>query len=40
MEMDEKWQTGHKYLDMAEYLAWKRGVSEAVETAATIHRIR
>jgi len=22
MEMDEKWQTGHKYLDMAEYFAW------------------
>jgi putative transposase len=39
MEMDEKWQTGHKYLDMAESLAWKRGVSEAVETAATIRHI-
>ncbi|MCI0184510.1 IS256 family transposase [Sulfoacidibacillus ferrooxidans] len=23
MEMDEKWQTGHKYLDMAEYFVWR-----------------
>ncbi|WP_268884592.1 hypothetical protein [Alicyclobacillus suci] len=23
MEMDEKWQSGHKYLDMAEYVAWR-----------------
>jgi len=29
MEMDEKWQTGHRYLDMTEYLAWKKGQEEA-----------
>ncbi|CCQ94343.1 hypothetical protein CULT_1810007 [[Clostridium] ultunense Esp] len=23
MEMDEKWQTGHRYFDMAEYYAWR-----------------
>ena len=24
MEMDEKWQTGHRYLDMQEYFLWKK----------------
>ncbi len=23
MEMDEKWQTGHRYLDMQEYFLWR-----------------
>lgn len=39
MEMDEKWQTGHKYLDMAEYLAWKREQDEKVKAQAKIHQI-
>jgi transposase-like protein len=39
MEMDEKWQTGHRYLDMAEYLDWKKGQDEAAATQAKIHHI-
>lgn len=23
MEMDEKWQSGHEYLDMKEYFTWR-----------------
>ena len=39
MEMDEKWQTGHKYLDMAEYIAWKKLQDEKEITPAEIHHI-
>ncbi|NPV80208.1 MAG: Transposase [Candidatus Methanosuratincola subterraneus] len=27
MEIDEEWTTGHKYLDMTEYWAWRQGLS-------------
>ena len=39
MEMDEKWQSGHKYLDMVEYLAWKKEQDEKVSATAKIHQI-
>ena len=39
MEMNEKWQTGHKYLDMAGYIAWKKEQDEQVKTSVTIHQI-
>ncbi|MGQ9623513.1 MAG: transposase, partial [Candidatus Caldatribacteriaceae bacterium] len=28
MEIDEAWATGHRYLDMAEYLAWIKASKE------------
>ncbi len=39
MEMDEKWQTGHKYLDMADYIAWKKEHDEKAKTLSKIHHI-
>jgi len=39
MEMDEKWQTGHKYLDMADYVAWRKEQEEVAKTPAKIHHI-
>jgi transposase-like protein len=38
MEMDEKWQSGHKYLDMAEYLAWKKKQDDKAKATAKIHQ--
>ncbi|MGB9886507.1 MAG: IS256 family transposase, partial [Moorellales bacterium] len=29
MEIDEAWATGHRYLDMAEYLTWMNKPKEA-----------
>ncbi|WP_040290872.1 IS256 family transposase, partial [Alicyclobacillus hesperidum] len=40
MEMDEKWQTGHKYLDMAEYLTWRDEQLELQKTVTKVHQIR
>ncbi|WP_287193276.1 hypothetical protein [Syntrophothermus sp.] len=31
MEIDEEWTTGHKYLDMTEYWAWRQGLSKQRE---------
>ncbi len=39
MEMDEKWRTGHKYLDMTDYIAWKKQQDEQAKAAAKIHQI-
>lgn len=39
MEMDEKWQTGHKYLDMADYIAWKKEQDEKARMLSKIHHI-
>ena len=39
MEMDEKWQTGHKYLDMEEYLAWRGEQLELQKDATKVHQI-
>jgi len=39
MEMDEMWQTGHKYLDMAEYITWNKERDEATKAEARIHHI-
>ena len=39
MEMDEKWQTGHKYLDRAEYLAWRGEPLKLPKTATKVHQI-
>jgi transposase-like protein len=39
MEMDEKWQTGHKYLDMAEYLAWRHEQKKQSEEQPKLQQI-
>jgi putative transposase len=31
MEMDEKWATGHRYLDMQEYWAWRASKAPVVK---------
>ncbi|SDX00426.1 Transposase, Mutator family [Alicyclobacillus hesperidum] len=33
MEMDEKWQSGHKYLDMKDYFTWREEQKKADRTA-------
>lgn len=39
MEMDEKWQTGHKYLDMAEYFAWREEQKKQREMQPKLQQI-
>ena len=39
MEMDEKWQTGHRYLDMQEYFLWKEEQTKQVKQDAKISMI-
>lgn len=34
MEMDEKWTTGHRYLDMREYWVWREAQTPAMERLA------
>jgi hypothetical protein len=34
-EIDEAWATGHRYLDMAEYLAWMKVPKEGETIRAT-----
>jgi putative transposase len=37
MEIDEKWSTGHRYLNMEEYWAWRREQEEMNKTAAKVY---
>ena len=39
MEMDEKWQSGHKYLDMKEYLVWREEQKKSVQ-ASKVSQLR
>lgn len=39
MELDEKWGSGNRYLDMAEYLEWREKRQEAQKQALKIHRL-
>ncbi|WP_026964738.1 transposase, partial [Alicyclobacillus pomorum] len=34
MEMDEKWATGHRYLDMQEYWVWRASKASVVKQLA------
>lgn len=40
MEIDEKWTSGHRYLDMEEYLAWKREEPQRERTTTKVHQLR
>jgi putative transposase len=37
MEIDEKWSTGHRYLNMEEYWAWRREQEEMKKTATKVY---
>jgi len=37
--MDEKWQTGHKYLDMAEYFVWRDEQKKQSEEQVKLQQI-
>lgn len=39
MELDEKWSSGNRYLDMAEYLEWREKRREAQKQASKVHRL-
>ncbi|WP_206916885.1 hypothetical protein [Alicyclobacillus suci] len=39
MEIDEKWQSGHKYLDMMEYFAWREEQLKKNKEASKISQI-
>ena len=39
MELDEKWGSGNRYLDMAEYLEWREKQKEAQKQASKVHRL-
>lgn len=39
MEMDEKWQTGHKYLDMTEYFTWRDEQKKQTEEQSKLQQI-
>lgn len=39
MEMDEKWSTGHRYLDMTEYLHWWDEQRKARKQASKVHQL-
>ena len=34
IEMDEKWTTGHRYLDMREYWVWREAQTSAIKRLA------
>lgn len=40
MEMDEKWQSGHKYLDMKEYFAWREEQKKQAKQASKVSQLR
>lgn len=39
MEIDEKWQSGHKYLDMHEYFTWQKEQQELEKQDSKISKI-
>jgi len=39
MEMDEKWQSGHKYLDMTEYFTWRDEQKKQTEEQSKLQQI-
>lgn len=39
MEMDEKWQSGHKYLDMKEYFAWREERLKKAKQSSKVSQI-
>lgn len=40
MEMDEKWSTGRRYLDMTEYWDWRKVQKETLKQASKVHHLR
>ena len=40
MEIDEKWQTGHRYLDMSEYWSWREEQKRLLKQSPKIQPIR
>jgi transposase-like protein len=40
MERDEKWQSGHKYLDMKEYFAWREEQKKQAKQASKVSQLR
>lgn len=39
MEIDEKWQTGHKYFDMADYFTWRKEQEEQAKETTKVLKI-
>lgn len=39
MEIDEKWQTGHRYVDMTEYWVWREEQAKKTKDKANIRKI-
>ena len=39
MELDEKWGSGNRYLDMAEYLDWREKQKEVQKQTLKVHRL-
>jgi len=39
MEMDEKWQSGHKYLDMGNYFIWREEQQKQAQEGSKITKI-
>lgn len=39
MEMDEKWQSGHKYLDMTEYFTWREEQKKQTQEQPKLQQI-
>ncbi len=39
MEMEEKWQSGHKYLDMKDYFAWREEQRKQTEQTSKMSKI-
>jgi putative transposase len=38
MEIDEKWQTGHKYFDVADYLTWRKEQGEQAKDTTRVRK--
>lgn len=39
MEIDEKWQTGHRYFDMGDYYAWREEQRRKAEERSNIRKV-
>ncbi|MCY0899949.1 MAG: transposase, partial [Firmicutes bacterium] len=39
MEIDEKWQTGYQYFDMADYFAWRKEQEEQAESTTKVYKL-
>lgn len=39
MEIDEKWSTGHRFVDLTEYLLWRDERRKAEKRASKVHQL-